>query len=786
MTAPTAPTAITVLPTPPTTSDPSTFDARADATLVAQQAMIPEINAANAVAYDNAVIAYSAIAATAASQAAAATSATGASGSANTATTQASNASTSATSASGSASTATIQAGNASTSATAASTSATNAAASAASVVRDGSGGVAGLTGFAINLWNAAKTFKSALTFSGTANRVHTLQDRNGIIADDTDLALKVTATVLAASGGAATVGFMPAGTGAAAITAEKKLRETVSVMDFAPVADGVGDDSPAFSRAAKAAITSTLTTNTTVTTSPVCRVIVPTGTYNLASVVDCGTRAVEWLLDDGAIITNTTNLGPNRVVRGNGMRVGRQRHYGAFDTATSMSITANYPPDEPPGVLGIASNSAISTYASRDSVGLYVANTLPGASFSLVASNYTATTVTCPTAVDPLRMRVGMIIDTAHSPKWSGFVTGWASDGSSITVSAWYQFGGTVGTPANGVNAFVSPTTKIWAHNAGVTLNSSSYGDAAAGFEMDVYNNKGDSGTYLAAATGQTWGFDAYASGTYMSSAGYVARGKWRAGYVAESSVTGAVGVIVKGTETVGFAYQSSIVGGSAFTASYNGATSFNVTNTGDMEIGRTDVASSTNIDFHTSGTASDYDARIIASGGSATAGQGVLNYMALQHNMYGVVYAESPTAITTTSINKTGYVSGTSYFKALSLNGVTIGSISGNGSTTSYTTSSDYRLKENITPIAGAWERLKAYKPCEFEFKSVPGERVRGFIAHEFAEVCPQAVVGEKDAVDERGTPIYQGIDAAKTIADLMAALQEAMRRIEALENK
>jgi hypothetical protein len=69
---------------------------------------------------------------------------------------------------------------------------AVEAADSAASVVRDGSGGVAGLTGFAINLWNAAKTFKSSLTFSGTANRVHTLQDRNGTLADDTDLASKM------------------------------------------------------------------------------------------------------------------------------------------------------------------------------------------------------------------------------------------------------------------------------------------------------------------------------------------------------------------------------------------------------------------------------------------------------------------------------------------------------------------------------------------------------------------------------------------------------------------
>lgn len=56
---------------------------------------------------------------------------------------------------------------------------------------KDASDGYAGLTGFAINLWNAAKAFKSSLTFNGTANHVHTFQDRDGMIADDTDLAGK-------------------------------------------------------------------------------------------------------------------------------------------------------------------------------------------------------------------------------------------------------------------------------------------------------------------------------------------------------------------------------------------------------------------------------------------------------------------------------------------------------------------------------------------------------------------------------------------------------------------
>src|SRR5512133_1127145 len=70
--------------------------------------------------------------------------------------------------------------------------------------VKDLSGGVAGLTGFALNVWNAAKTFKSLLSFAGTANRSHALQDRDGTVAlldDITGGTRSVAATTLSASG---------------------------------------------------------------------------------------------------------------------------------------------------------------------------------------------------------------------------------------------------------------------------------------------------------------------------------------------------------------------------------------------------------------------------------------------------------------------------------------------------------------------------------------------------------------------------------------------------------
>ena len=108
------------------------------------------------------------------------------------------------------------------------------------------------------------------------------------------------------------------------------------------------------------------------------------------------------------------------------------------------------------------------------------------------------------------------------------------------------------------------------------------------------------------------------------------------------------------------------------------------------------------------------------------------------------------------------------------------TVGAISTTTTSTSYNTSSDYRLKEDWQPMTGASERVKALKPVNFAWK-VDGSRVDGFLAHEAQAVVPEAVTGEKDAVDAEGKPVYQGIDQSKLVPLLTAALQEALAEIE-----
>ena len=167
---------------------------------------------------------------------------------------------------------------------------------------------------------------------------------------------------------------------------------------------------------------------------------------------------------------------------------------------------------------------------------------------------------------------------------------------------------------------------------------------------------------------------------------------------------------------------------------------------------------------------------------------------------------------------------------------NGSTVGYIQTNGSSTSYSTSSDYRLKEDWTPMVGASERVQALNPVNFEWIS-DGTRVDGFLAHEAQAVVPESVTGTKDAmrdeeyevtpatgdiytpatddVDEvihsadaehpetledgqqwrettaavmgtRSVPDYQGIDQSKLVPLLTAALQEALTEIASLKTR
>jgi len=111
----------------------------------------------------------------------------------------------------------------------------------------------------------------------------------------------------------------------------------------------------------------------------------------------------------------------------------------------------------------------------------------------------------------------------------------------------------------------------------------------------------------------------------------------------------------------------------------------------------------------------------------------------------------------------------------------GTLVGNITVNSSATAFVTSSDYRLKENVAPMIGALDKVAKLKPVTYTWKTDNSDG-EGFIAHELAEVCPYAVVGEKDAVDAEGKPVYQGIDTSFLVATLTAAIQELKAEFDA----
>ena len=130
-------------------------------------------------------------------------------------------------------------------------------------------------------------------------------------------------------------------------------------------------------------------------------------------------------------------------------------------------------------------------------------------------------------------------------------------------------------------------------------------------------------------------------------------------------------------------------------------------------------------------------------------------------------------------------------------------------NGTSTSYSSASDYRLKTDAQPMVGATARVQALNPVNFEW-IVDGTRTDGFLAHEAQAIVPEAVTGTKDAMmdqeyevtpavlDENGTttteavmgtrsvPDMQGIDQSKIVPLLTAALREALTKIDDMETR
>ena len=97
-----------------------------------------------------------------------------------------------------------------------------------------------------------------------------------------------------------------------------------------------------------------------------------------------------------------------------------------------------------------------------------------------------------------------------------------------------------------------------------------------------------------------------------------------------------------------------------------------------------------------------------------------------------------------------------------------------------------SDYRLKTNITPITNSKKIIKNLNPVNYTLIDFPNKKHSGFIAHELEKFIPNAVSGTKDAVDEKGKPIYQSISTDVIVAELTSALKEVIIENEEMRDK
>jgi len=368
-------------------------------------------------------------------------------------------------------------------------------------------------------------------------------------------------------------------------------LLSAVNVMSYGAIGNGVADDTAAFALAVANCKPATPFTGSTIAVGTAGSVYVPPGNFLISSQVATGGATITWVLADGATITPSSSYA---LLNGRILRSGKQdTQYtnGIFYNATGFSTRNNVPIDSPPAVMGFLTASAVSAYSTCDSVACYADNTgvSPLAIIAGAGTTYTTTTITFTAALSAAilgQLRQGMIIQTTNDPVsfYSGFITAWAANGLSITVSAWYQQGNSAAgqTPPNASGAWVSPVTKLFAYNGNVTVRSNLVGSAqqATGFEIGVLNNGAAPSGFIGTLP-LVWGYDCVNLGTFACDTAFNARHNG-VGFFTGFQVSG-----VNNAGTTVYSYFDQTVYGNAVTATGVGFISAPATASGTTIVG-------------------------------------------------------------------------------------------------------------------------------------------------------------------------------------------------------
>ncbi len=311
--------------------------------------------------------------------------------------------------------------------------------------------------------------------------------------------------------------------------------------------------------------------------------------------------------------------------------------------------------------------------------------------------------------------------------------------------------------------------------------------------YGVNIQTNGANVGVFTAAGLAVTGAISATASsgftgGLHVQGVGYPTSGAglellYNAGGFSEIQSYDRTGSAWKSIHYGGLSHVFGVSGGTVLDVS-SGAVSVTGTLSTSGLITATGLRSASNMTIQTNNANDD-----ITLGVTGSSGYIILNGQATSIGIdntatkitskltYGPVYEATEDNTDNVGRSSFNFIRGTT----------TVGQIVTNNTTCSYNSVSDYRLKDVAGPVVDSGTFIDSLQPKVGTWKS-NGSPFVGFLAHEFAEVSPSSVVGEKDAVDEDGNPIYQSMQAgtAEVIANLVAETQSLRNRLAALESQ